>query len=125
MKLFLIGILFLTLQNTSAQEVAAETPFLVQNHYYPKPGMQAEVLALRLQASELRKKLNLVVGRVLERTNPEDGKPFVMWEAEYASEQARETDASALEKSEEFKKIQQAMGKLLDKFERSTWKIHN
>jgi hypothetical protein len=125
MKLFFTGMLFLVLQNVSAQNIVVESPILVQNHYYPKPGMQAEVLALRLHASEVRKNLNLVVGRVLERINPEDGKPYVIWEAEYPSLEAREADTSALDKSEEFKEIQQAMGKLIDKFERSVWKIHN
>jgi hypothetical protein len=125
MKLFLAGLLFLAFQNISAQDLVVESPILVQNHYYPKPGLQAEVLALRLRASEVRKNLHLVVGRVLESINPEDGKPYVIWEAEYPSQEAREEDTSALDNSEEFKTIQQEMGKLIAKFERSVWKIHN
>ncbi|HEY5824056.1 MAG TPA: hypothetical protein VIT44_06820 [Cyclobacteriaceae bacterium] len=48
-----------------------------------------------------------------------------MWECEYASLQEREKDVALIDQSEEFKKVQEHMGTLIDKFERSIWEIND
>lgn len=97
---------------------------IVQNHYYPKTDNYEAVLQLRLRASEVRKKLGLNVGIVLENTDSKTGEPFVIWQAEYPSLQARDEDVAQLSTSEEFSEIQQKMGTLLARFERSVWYVH-
>jgi hypothetical protein len=97
---------------------------VVQNHYYPKAGKDREVYEWRLHASEVRSKLGLPKGRVLRKLNGNTG-PYVIWECEYESVQAREKDIALIDQSEEFKKIQEHMGTLIDKFERSIYEIDN
>lgn len=97
---------------------------VVQNFYYPKPDQYQTALELRKEASAVRKKLGLVVGVILENTAPETGKPYLIWQAEYPSLQAREADTAKLSESEEFSTIQKKMSTLLDKFERMVWWKH-
>lgn len=99
-------------------------PILVQNHYYPKQGKDKEVYEWRLHASDVRVKLGLPKGRVLRKTDGVNG-PYVIWECEYASLEERKKDVALIDQSEEFKKVQEHMGTLLDKFERSIWEIDN
>ena len=96
---------------------------LVQNKYYPKPGLEAEVLATRLEASDVRKRLGLPVGIVLLRKNDADGAPVVIWECEYPSIEARRADAAAAEAAPAFKAVQAKMGGLTTKFERVAWDL--
>jgi hypothetical protein len=56
---------------------------VVQNHYYPKPGLEQEVLRTRLEASAVRRELGLEVDRVLLRTGDVDRQPYVVWECDY------------------------------------------
>lgn len=97
-------------------------PILIQNHYYPKQGKEKEVYEWRLHASEVREKLGLPKGRVLKRISGEH-QPFIIWECEYPSLEAREKDIKELDKSKEFKQVQEHMASLLEKFERSVWEI--
>ena len=97
---------------------------VVQNHYYPKPGRESEVYEWRLHASDVRAKLGLPKGRVLRKINGTGG-PYVIWECEYVSVDAREKDIALIDQSEEFKKVQEHMGTLIDKFERSIWEVDN
>src|SRR5690242_18517652 len=78
----------------------------------------------RLHASDVRAKLGLPKGRVLRKINGTGG-PYVIWECEYASVYAREKDIALIDQSEEFKKVQEHMGTLIDKFERSIWEVDN
>jgi hypothetical protein len=105
-------------------QLVQEKPILVQNHYYPKEGKEKEVYEWRLHASDVRENLGLPKGRVLKRISGEN-KPYVIWQCEYPSLEAREIDVKELDKSEEFKKVQHHMGTLLEKFERSVWEINN
>ena len=98
---------------------------MVQNHYYPKPGLEQEVLRTRLEASAVRRKLGLETGRVLLRTNETDGQPYVVWECDYASVQAREKDAAAAEGAAAFNAVQERMGKLVARFERTVWSVQS
>ncbi|MEI9921339.1 MAG: DUF1684 domain-containing protein [Bacteroidota bacterium] len=98
-------------------------PILVQNYYYPKPGKEQEVYEWRLHASEVRAKLGLLKGQVLKKVSGESG-PYVIWQCEYSSVEAREKEVKQLDLSEEFEKVQAHMGTLIDKFERSVWEIN-
>lgn len=97
---------------------------LVQNQYVPKPGKENEVYILRLHASDVLAKLGLQKGRVLKRPQLSD-RPYVMWECEYSSMNEREMDVAKVSKSEEFKKIEDHMGTLVDSFERVTWEVED
>lgn len=106
-----------------AAHVACANPIVVQNHYYPKPGLEQQVLETRLRASAVRRDLGLEVGRVLVRTNPVDGQSYVIWECDYPSLEAREKDAAAAEGAAAFKAVQDKMGGLIARFERIVWKV--
>jgi len=95
---------------------------VVQNVYYPKSGMEDEVLATRLEASAVRRELGLAAGRVLRRIDGPDDAPYVMWEAEYESQAGRERDVAALDGTD-FEKVADHMGTLLDHFGRTVWEV--
>ena len=107
--------------SSGAQETKA---ILVQNHYYPKPGKEDEVYKWRLHASAVRDSLGLPKGRVLKKLTGNGG-PYVIWECEYASLDAREKDVTRIDQLSEFKKVQEHMGTLIEKFERYVWEIDN
>lgn len=95
------------------------TPIVVQNFYFPKPGKEAEVLEYRKKASQVRAQLGLAVGRILQRTSESTTQPYLIWECEYPSMKAREEDVARLDQSDDFKKVSDHMGTLLEKFDRS------
>lgn len=119
MKFFFI--LLFSLCATSAFAQKSKT-IVVQNYYYPKDGLENDVYEWRLRASAVREKLGLPKGRVLKKISGVDG-PYVIWECEYPSTEVREKDVAILDKSEEFKKVEEHMSTLLDKFSRSIWEI--
>lgn len=98
-------------------------PIVVQNSYYPKPGLEEQVYELRLRASAVRAALGLVEGRVLRRIEGPEGQAAVIWEAEYPDAAARAEDVDRLSTSTEFAEIQQQMGTLIVRFERSVWQV--
>lgn len=101
----------------------ADDAIVVQNLYYPKPGQEQAVLKTRLEASEVRRKLGLAVGRVLLRTSENDGQPYVLWECEYASLDARAKDSNAAEAAPAFRAVQEKMRTLIAKFDRTVWTV--
>ena len=112
-----------TAPTTAASTPTAEDPIVVQNEYYPKPGLDEDVYQLRLRASAVRAKLGLVEGRVLRRSEGPDGGPAVIWQAEYPNPTARQDDVARLSASAEFKAIQDTMATLVARFERSVWRV--
>ena len=113
MKLLLVCLLSVVAMSAYSQTKM----IVVQNQYYPKPGKEDEVYQCRLHGSEVRAKLGLAKGKVLTQTN-DDGQTVVIWECEYQSLDDRKKDVASLEKSEEFKKIQEHMSTLVERFER-------
>ncbi|HMG92078.1 MAG TPA: hypothetical protein VK589_18605 [Chryseolinea sp.] len=103
-------------------------PIVVQNAYFPKAGKEKEVYEWRLHASDVREKLGLPKGRVLRRisvpTTIGSNGSYVIWECEYSSMEERQRDVEKLDQSEEFKKVQEHMTTLLDKFERTVWEVN-
>ena len=78
---------------------------------------------MQASGSEVRAKLGLAKGKVLIQTN-DDGQTVVIWECEYQSLDDRKKDVASLEKSEEFKKIQEHMSMLVERFERKIRKAN-
>ncbi len=107
----------------AASPASADEQIVVQNLYYPKPGLEQEVLKTRLQASQVRRELGLEVGRVLLRSNDVDGHAYVIWECDYPSLEARAKDATAAEGAPAFRAVQEKMRGLLARFERVVWKV--
>jgi hypothetical protein len=103
-------------------------PIVVQNAYFPKAGKEKEVYEWRLHASDVRDRLGLPKGRVLRRTSVPitigSNGSYVIWECEYRSMEERQKDVEKLDQSEEFKKVQEHMSTLLDKFERTVWEVN-
>jgi hypothetical protein len=95
---------------------------VVQNAYYPEEGMEEEVLRTRLEASSVRAGAGLVVGRVLRRVDGPEDAPFLIWEAEYADDAAREADIAALDDTD-FSRVSSQMGTLLAGFARTVWEV--
>ncbi|MVM29314.1 hypothetical protein GO755_04660 [Spirosoma sp. HMF4905] len=122
---YLMSIFLLVLLSSLSLDSMAQVTdtILVQNLYFPKPGKEEEVFKWRLHASEVRAKLGLPKGRVLKKLSGSGG-PFVIWECQYPSLEAREKDVTILDKSDEFKEVQAHMSTLLDKFERYVFAIH-
>ena len=120
MKVLLLVLIFSIPFALQAQEKKA---ILVQNAYYPKTGKEEEVFQWRLHASDVRAKLGLLKGRVLKKISGNGG-PYVLWVCEYPSMETREKDVALLDQSEEFKKVQEHMGTLIEKFERFVWEIN-
>ena len=110
--------------SVTSLSVKAQTPSLivVHNQYFPKPGKEEAVYQWRLHASEVRVKLGLPKGRVLKKVTGNGG-PSVIWECEYPSLESRENDVAVLDRSEEFKKVQEHMSTLIDKFERFVFEV--
>jgi hypothetical protein len=102
-------------------DARADERVVVHNLYFPKPGLERQVLDTRLEASRVRRDLGLSVGRVLLRTSEANGQPYVIWECDYPSLAAREKDAAAAEGAAAFKKVQQKMSGLIQRFERLVW----
>ncbi|HEY5746480.1 MAG TPA: nuclear transport factor 2 family protein [Chryseolinea sp.] len=96
---------------------------VVQNYYFPKPGKEGEVMETRRRASQVRAQLGLPAGRILQRISESTAQAYVVWECEYPSLHAREEDLTRLDRSEEFKKVQDHMSTLLEKFDRGVWLI--
>src|ERR1700733_8591573 len=86
----------------------AKKTILIQNCYYPKAGKEDEVYQWRIHASDVRVKLGLPKGRVLKKISTNEG-PYVLWICEYPSLEAREKDVILIDKSEEFKNVQEHM----------------
>jgi hypothetical protein len=116
-----VFVLFILVVSTASYAQQSK-PIVVQNAYFPKAGKEKEVYEWRLHASEVRDKLGLPKGRVLRRISEGNGS-YVIWQCEYSSIEERQKDVEKLDQSEEFKKVQEHMSTLLDKFERTVWEV--
>ena len=96
---------------------------IVMNHYWAKDGKIQDVYEHRLYASQVRKNLGLAVGRVLLKAETDNMSAHVIWECEYPSNEAREKDVQLLSESGKFDDVMKKMGTLIDKFERTIYKV--
>lgn len=123
MLVVLTALLLTTAAPLRPDSVDEPGAIIVRNEYWAKPGLEDEVYAHRLHASAVRARLGLATGRVLRRLGDAEDRPDVVWECEYSSLEAREADISALHASGEFKPVMEKMGTLIDRFERSVWRV--
>lgn len=109
--------------NMAAEETVLNTRIVVQNYYWAKPGMEEDVYQQRLLASHVRSKYGHPVGRVLRLTTKSDSLPDVIWECDYPNVKAREKDVERITHNEEFSKVADKMGTLLNKFDRAIYEV--
>ena len=88
-----------------------------RTHYYAKPGLVDEVLAIRRRASLVRIALGLHAGRI--RTKAGGDGPDVSWDCSFASEAEHAVDLAARARSAEFAVVREEMRAAIERFERS------
>lgn len=103
----------------------ASGAIVVRNAYWAREGMVEEVYRHRVHASDVRAGLGLYRGRVLRRVGDVEGEPDVVWECEYPSPAAREADLRALSESGAFEPVLEKMGTLIEKFQRTVWRVES
>lgn len=123
LKLLVASALFVAPSAEEQSATQAERPIVVRNEYWAKEGLVDEVYRHRLHASDVRAELGLYRGRVLRRVGDSEHQPDVVWECEYPSLVARETDLRALGESGRFEPVMEKMGTLIKKFDRSVWRV--
>ncbi len=87
-----------------------------RTHYYAKPGLSEQVLALRRRASLLRIALGLTAGRI--RTKTDGDGPDVSWECAFVGEAEHAADFAARANSAEYSAVREEMRAAIDRFER-------
>lgn len=97
---------------------------VVQNRYFIKAGQEAEGLATRRRASQVRADEGRPVGRIMTSDGPQEGDaPTFIWECEYGDLEERQADLDWAGGSDAFSAVRQHMGTLLEKFERLTFRV--
>jgi hypothetical protein len=115
-----------TIWAASAQPTVKNTdsPIIIQNMYWAKPGKADDVYSWRLHASDVRVKLGLPRGRVLRRKGDSTTLPDVIWECEYPNADARSSDVATTSHSPEFKEVEAHMDTLIRQFDRIVLQEH-
>lgn len=90
-------------------------------NYYPKPGLEAEVLAHRHRGCDVRAALGLPRGEVFALIDG-TGSP-VRWMCRYPDEAAFRADLARRTESPDFAIQRQEMGKLTERFERAVYRL--
>ena len=81
-----------------------------RTHYFAKPGLWREVLALRRRACAVRRDLGLPSGRIHVRSASGDAAaPDVVWECDFADEAAQQADLAARGESPAFEAVSAEM----------------
>lgn len=88
------------------------------NYYYARPGNAEAVLRQRLRACDVREKIGLPRGRVLQKIEGVTELPDVMWEIEFDDTSGHHIDMAARAASPEFEAIRHGMRLLYRRFER-------
>jgi hypothetical protein len=100
------------------------TMIVERTHYYAKPGLAAEVLALRRKASAVRLSIGLPAGEIfVKHPGGDGGEPDVAWQCTFADVAARDADLAARAASAEFESVRVQMRKLYARFERQVFSI--
>jgi len=88
------------------------------NFYYAHAGRERSVLQQRLLASDVRQKLGLPRGRVLERLEGPAALPDVIWELQFDDVGGHHADMAVRAASAEFEAVRAGMRVLCRRFER-------
>src|SRR5262245_13286916 len=95
-----------------------------RTHYFAKPGLTDEVLAVRRKASAVRVSIGLPAGEIFVKHPGGDGsEPDVAWQCTFADAAAREADLAARAASAAFEDVRMQMRKLYARFERQVFSI--
>lgn len=116
-----IGSLVATNLAVSAQEPTF--PAIVQMAYYARPGMEDQVLRLRLAATEVLAKRGLARGRVWRTMNSpratlDPAGPTVIWQGEFATEAELKQYEEVADRDPDFLAIRKQMGGVTTRTER-------
>jgi len=87
-----------------------------RTHYYAKPGLAEQVLAIRRRATLVRIALGLPAGKIRARAGG-DG-PDVTWECAFVSDSDHATDLAARAGSADFEAVRADMRAAIERFER-------
>ena len=131
MRLFPVGMAALLAFALTAPALAASDAdecVIIQHYYFPIKGKEAQALALRKRSAELRRRLGLPTGRILELRSSVSGHPakgplgpgnasFIMSEVEFANQAAVDHYNQTLLASPDYIAIRGQMAKLLRHFE--------
>ena len=95
-----------------------------RTHYFARPGLADEVLAVRRKASAVRVSIGLPAGEIFVKHPGGDGsEPDVAWQCTFADAAAREADLAARAASTAFEDVRMQMRKLYARFERQVFSI--
>jgi hypothetical protein len=97
-------------------------PVIEQTAYFAKPGLADKVYEQRMHASEVRGQIGLPAGRVFRRVGGTGDLPDVIWQLEYADQQALEHDLRVRAESRAFEQVRATMNTLIDKFSRGFYR---
>jgi hypothetical protein len=97
-------------------------PVIEQTAYFAKLGLADKVYEQRIHASEIREKIGLSAGRVFRRVGGTGDLADVMWQLEYADQQALDRDLEVRAQSREFEQVRATMSTLTDKFSRGFYR---
>ncbi|MBN9061213.1 MAG: hypothetical protein BGP06_05420 [Rhizobiales bacterium 65-9] len=90
-----------------------------RTHYFARPGMAEETLAIRRRACAVRRAIGLPSGEILVKRPGGDGtEPDVVWQCGFADAQAQAADLAARAASAEFEAVRASMRNAIARFER-------
>jgi len=90
-----------------------------RTQYFAKPGLAAEVLAIRRRASAVRREIGLPSGSIHTRApGSQPDSPDVVWECAFHDAAAQEADLAMRGASAAFAAVRADMGKAIDRFDR-------
>jgi hypothetical protein len=104
---------------------ASDEKLIGRNHYFPQPGREAEVLAQRLHASDVRARLSFPRGRIWRRVSGGENSPTVIWDlgSTSAGAGAMRTSEAALVQRQEFQEVMSKMQTLLRLFQMGSFRV--
>ncbi len=88
------------------------------NFYYARPGNEYAVLQQRIQASDVRQRLDLPRGRIISKIKGSLHWPDVAWHLDFPDMKAQDADMKVRADSPEFEAIRIGMRQLYRRFER-------
>ena len=113
----------------ATSEPVVKAQVVVQNSYYAKPGMEDDVMRIRVEASAVLRSLGVRTGRILRRTKNQfdvvgADDPDVVWECDFPDEASLIDDARIARASSQFAAVQKRMAVVARKFETRRWSVH-
>lgn len=90
-----------------------------RTQYFAKPGLSQQVLAIRREASAVRRTIGLSSGRIFTRSlGSQVNSPDVVWECAFHDAAEQQADLAARAASPEFEAVRMRMRESIDRFDR-------